>query len=144
MISSQRDGQEVDHTSSEWVVNKILVELKACKTGWRAAFKSQVEVDRYKEQLLKACVEGGINKIEMIDRGLAEARRDESDFFPSIGKFINWCKPKEHYEHRAMRAATREFNANQKRLSHNKVNKDVGNAAIQNLKKSLRILKDAK
>ena len=110
MISDQQDGQaKPDYSGSEQIVNKILVDLKAMKTGWRAAFKSQVEVDRYKEQLLKACVENGVNSIEMIERGLSAARMDESDFFPSIGKFIRWCKPVEHHEHIRMQQATREF-----------------------------------
>ena len=43
------------------------------KTGWRAAFKSQKEVDNYKQQLLKACFESGVHTIEQIDKGLAEA-----------------------------------------------------------------------
>ncbi len=103
LTSSPKTGP--DYSGGEEVVNKILLELKAMKTGWRAAFKSQKEVDNYKQQLLKACFESGVHTIEQIDKGLAEARRDDSDFLPSIGKFINWCKPREHPEHRRMTMA---------------------------------------
>jgi len=133
LISSQADGRRSssDRSGDESVVNMILVELKAMKSGWRAAFKSQVEVDRYKEQLLKACMENGINSIEQINAGLAHARRDESDFFPSVGKFVKWCKPEEHHEHIANRMATREFNANQKALEHKPKNREVGQRHIK-------------
>ena len=108
LISSQQTGPEDDYSGGEKVVNQILVELKGMKTGWRAAFKSQAEVDRYKQQLLKACYEKGINTIELVNIGLEKARDDESDFLPSVGKFTNWCKPKkprEHHEHQAMTMA---------------------------------------
>lgn len=117
-------------------MNRILAELKGMKTAWRAAFKSQVEVDRYKEQLLKACVENKVNSVEMIERGLSEARKDESDFFPSIGKFIKWCLPAEKdWEHKRIDAATIEFN--KARALPRPRNPDVGRKALDDLKRKL-------
>lgn len=140
LISSQQGTAKPEGygEQAEAVVNKILVQLKNSKSGWRAAFKSQAEVDGYKEQLLQACFENGIRTEEMINVGLAHARKDPSDFLPSVGKFVTWCKPQHHHEHLAIEMATREHNANMKRLSHNKINKDVGNKAMLELRAKLR------
>ncbi len=114
-----------------------MLELKSMKSGWRAAFKSQEELDRYKKQMIKACWENRVNTQEQLDRGLAKARIDESDFFPSVGKFIKWCKPPQHHEHLAMAKATREFNANQKLLEHKNRTPEVGKKALEKIKEML-------
>lgn len=75
------------------------------RTGWRAGFKTQTEIDNYKTELLKACVQFKVNSNAMLERGLLEASRESgngSEFLPSVNKFINWCKPVEHWEHVAM------------------------------------------
>lgn len=117
MTSAAQAGQnQTQNQQSEDIVNKILAELKACKPGWRAAFKSQEEVDRYKVQLLKACVENGVKTMEQIEKGLAGARANTSDFFPSQGKFIEWCNgPKQHHEHAAMDMAMKYSKENRER-----------------------------
>lgn len=122
MTSAAQAGQQDQDQSkqSEDIVNKILSELKACKPGWRAAFKSQEEVDRYKVQLLKACVENGVKTMEQIERGLAGARANTSDFFPSQGKFIEWCNgPKQHHEHAQMAMAVKYNKENRKQAKLN-------------------------
>ncbi|PSU83746.1 hypothetical protein C0W42_22415 [Photobacterium kishitanii] len=37
-------------------------------------------------------MENGVVNIAQVQRGLSQARRQESDFFPSVGKFCSWCK----------------------------------------------------
>jgi len=81
--------------------------------------------------------------MEMIDRGLAEARREEGDFFPSVGKFIGWCVgPKEHYEHKRMSMAEKynKKNRDAKRLEDlsPERKKEVAAKNIAEMRKSLR------
>jgi hypothetical protein len=119
---------------AEAVVNRILVQLKNSKSGWRSAFKSQAEVDGYKEQLLQACFENGIRTEEMINKGLEQARKDPSDFLPSVGKFITWCKPQDHHEHLAIDKATREFDANRKLLDNKTHDREYAKEQIRKIK----------
>jgi len=72
----------------------VFRELTAMKTGWRLAFKDELQVTDYKIQLLKAMDENGVNNFELVNKGLKQARADDKDFLPSVGKFITWCKPK--------------------------------------------------
>ena len=76
------------------------------RTGWRAGFKNQTEIDNYKTELLKACSIHKINTESLLERGLFEASRETgkaSEFLPSVNKFISWCKPQEHWEHARIR-----------------------------------------
>lgn len=78
------------------------------RTGWRAGFKNQTEIDNYKTELLKACVTHKINNEAMIEKGIFEASKEtgkSSEFLPSVNKFINWCKPPVHWEHRRQEIA---------------------------------------
>ena len=76
----------------------VFRELTAMKTGWRAAFKDERQVTDYKIQLLKGMDENGVDNFDLVNKGLKEARADANDFLPSVGKFINWCKPKQSGE----------------------------------------------
>lgn len=75
------------------IANQVFAKLAMIKSGWRAGFKTQSEVAGYKEQLLLAMHENGINSMEHIELGLKNARLDPSPFMPSTGQFISWCKP---------------------------------------------------
>ena len=46
-----------------------------------------------KQQYIKGFIENDINTLEQIEFGLARARANKDDFFPSVGKFISWCQP---------------------------------------------------
>jgi hypothetical protein len=121
------------------IVNQIVSRLKKGRTGWRAGFKSETEVNGWKEELLIACIENGINSMEIINIGLTEARRDVSPFFPTVGQFIKWCKPNEHFEHRRMKAEDEKFRDRQRlRLEAKPPRAEVGRAAIDGMRKGLR------
>jgi hypothetical protein len=133
-ISTTQIGEAQASEQSQIIVNQILKELRFCKTAWRSAFKSQLEVDGYREQLLKACVENNIHSQEQIDRGLSEARKDESDFLPGVGKFVQWCK-KPYVAPMYAAIEQQEREENQNRLEHKPINKNVGREAIKQLLK---------
>lgn len=139
LIGTQPIGGTTSQNDKD-IVNYILKSLKSSKTAWRSGFKSELEVNAYKEQLLIACIENKINSMELVEFGLKNARKDDSDFLPSVGKFIQWCKPDpEHWEHLRIEKSTQEFNAIQKALP-NPSSKEHGLKAIREMKKKFGIV----
>jgi len=57
------------------------------------SFKTPECKRAYGSELLKAFRDAQINTPAHIQRGIDRMRLDESDFAPSIGKFVSWCKP---------------------------------------------------
>jgi hypothetical protein len=86
-------------------VNELFRELKSCFPAWGVAIKSKAQQDETKRQWVKAFQENGINTKELVDIGMKEARKQPTDFFPSTGKFVSWCKPPVHWQHRAQEKA---------------------------------------
>jgi hypothetical protein len=74
-------------------VNDIFRALQAAFPAWRSAFPDDAALKAAKASWVKGLIEGGITDMEQIARGVRKARQSESDFFPSVGKFIGWCKP---------------------------------------------------
>jgi hypothetical protein len=74
------------------VLSYTFKSLTRCKPSWRANFKSQEEVQGYKEALGLAMMESGIDTVEKLEHGLIQLRKDTNDFMPCVGKFIDWCK----------------------------------------------------
>ena len=77
------------------LVSKTVKELKIIFTGWRAALKTEEDLNGYKQSLLLALMSQGIDSMEMIDRGLkrAESESIHRDFMPPANRFAFWCKP---------------------------------------------------
>lgn len=80
--------------SAAWlVVNKLFAELRAIFPAWKAAWPTDKDLDRAKRTWVKAFVSSGITQIEQIRYGLEQCRTLNTDFIPSVGKFISWCQP---------------------------------------------------
>jgi len=81
------------------VINKVFKELALILPAWQYAWKSDDPqnpdkvANAAKQQWTKAFIENNINTVEQISHGFAKARKYESDFVPSCGKFISWCTP---------------------------------------------------
>ncbi|MGD1335068.1 replication protein P [Vibrio harveyi] len=73
-------------------VNYIFIELQSAKPAWRLTFPNDQSLAAAKVTWMKALVEGGITDKSQIAQGLRMARKSETDFFPSVGKFIAWCQ----------------------------------------------------
>lgn len=84
--------EEASQRGSEYVLNVVIKSLRSIFPGWKAAIKTQVELDNLKQQWLIAFIENNIKTDTQIQRGLAAARLSTSSFLPSIGQFIDWCK----------------------------------------------------
>ena len=76
-----------------WAINDIFKSLQACFPAWRNAFPTEHEFDIAKRVWSKALVESGVTHIADIKLGMRQARASPSDFFPSVGRFIQWCTP---------------------------------------------------
>jgi hypothetical protein len=81
------------------VINKVFKELALILPAWQYAWKSDDPqnpdkvLNAAKQQWTKAFIENDICSVEQISHGFAKARKYESDFVPSCGKFISWCTP---------------------------------------------------
>lgn len=70
----------------------LFSQLCAIFPGFRAAVRSQVEFNEIRQQWVLALLESNICRRNQIEAGLRVARQQNSDFLPSPGKFIAWCK----------------------------------------------------
>lgn len=73
-------------------VNDIFRALQAAFPAWRSAFPDDASLKAAKATWVKGLIEAGITDMHRIARGVRRARQCESDFFPSVGKFISWCQ----------------------------------------------------
>ncbi len=75
------------------LINHVFKSLCGAKPSWRSGFRGDDDVKLYKEALALTFIENGIQTPDAVQKGLAEARKDESPFMPSTGEFLKWCKP---------------------------------------------------
>ncbi|WP_413505748.1 replication protein P [Photobacterium phosphoreum] len=73
-------------------INSIFKELCSVLPAWRNHLRTAEEFKATRASFAKGMMENGIVSMEQVLRGLSQARRQESDFFPSVGKFCSWCK----------------------------------------------------
>ncbi|WP_240000656.1 replication protein P, partial [Photobacterium kishitanii] len=73
-------------------INRIFRELCNVYPNWRLCFRDNDQLNLAKASFAKGMMENGVVNIAQVQRGLSQARRQESDFFPSVGKFCSWCK----------------------------------------------------
>ncbi|TNL00222.1 DNA replication protein, partial [Kosakonia cowanii] len=50
------------------------------------------DVSAMKRQWILGFAEGGITTVDQVRAGVRRARLEDSDFWPSCGKFIGWCR----------------------------------------------------
>jgi hypothetical protein len=76
--------------------------------------------------------------MEQVNLGLDSIANSGLKFVPVAPEFKEYCTgPKQHWEHARIDRATEEFDENQKRLEHCKVNREVGNKAISKIHEML-------
>lgn len=75
------------------IINKVFEQLSKIFPAWQYNWKTQKEIDGAKMEWTKAFNENNINTLDQIKYGFAKARKSETDFLPSCGKFISWCEP---------------------------------------------------
>lgn len=89
-------------------INSIFKSLCLIFPNWRNVYRSTEELQEAKNTFAKGMMENGIVSSEQVKRGLAKARSQESDFFPSVGKFCAWCRDDTQWQAAFQRMLTRE------------------------------------
>lgn len=94
------------------IINKVFDQLSVVFPAWKHAWPTDKELSLAKMEWTKAFNENSINTLEQVKFGFVKARRSESDFLPSCGKFISWCTPTAEdlgypSEHNALRECNR-------------------------------------
>ncbi|MCX4072432.1 replication protein P [Aeromonas caviae] len=74
------------------VMAKLFEQLKIIFPAWHTAWPTERQQQSARMEWLKAFGENGIATREQLGRGLTKARAHNSDFLPSVGTFIAWCK----------------------------------------------------
>lgn len=82
----------IDPASAQ-VVNALFTELKAIHPAWRAAWASDEMENTAKRSWTKAFTAAGMCSIEQIRYGIDRCRASGSPFMPSVGQFLDWCRP---------------------------------------------------
>ena len=67
----------------------------ACKPAWKNSVLNNADgyLKVYRQQLLEAMKESGVNSEEMINKGMKAARAGGNPFLPAPGEFCRWCLP---------------------------------------------------
>jgi hypothetical protein len=84
-IDLTEEGEEAIHLLFE----KLLLIFPAYERAW----PDQKMFDDAKDLWIRAFKLSKINTTEQLQYGIGKCIASESDFVPSIGKFISWCKP---------------------------------------------------
>ncbi len=96
-VAAIREAEKTPATSlneeAKNIVNGLFKSLQAAKPGWRASFPDDESLRLAKSTFVKGLIEAQVTDRAMISLGMKKARLDPSQFFPSIGQFIMWCKP---------------------------------------------------
>lgn len=100
-----RDGATLAHIASgaqrEQVVNDNAVKLvdalfdnliRLFPAARHTVLATADDVSAMKRQWILGFAEGGITTVDQVRAGVRRARLEDSDFWPSCGKFIGWCR----------------------------------------------------
>ena len=75
------------------IVDSLFDQLAFVFPAWKYTWDSEEKIKGAKKEWVKAFFENDINTKEQIAHGLKKARKMDSDFLPSCGKFVAWCTP---------------------------------------------------
>ena len=97
-ITEHKEDLVIDEFA-KGIVDRVFNNLAIIFPAWKHNWKSDDPTDpekvlrSAKREWTKAFVENNICTTAQISHGFAKARKSESDFLPSCGKFVSWCSP---------------------------------------------------
>lgn len=91
-VTEQPDTQSINVEAAK-VVNDIFRALQASFPAWRQAFPDDAALKAAKASWVKGLIAAGVTDRAQIAAGINRARLTDTDFFPSVGRFIGWCTP---------------------------------------------------
>lgn len=83
------------------LVDSVFIQLGSIFPAWKNAWRGKNDqetarnISSVKREWVKAFYENNINSVELVRNGLVMARKSDSDFIPSCGKFVKWCQQPE-------------------------------------------------
>ncbi len=75
------------------IVDSLFDQLAFVFPAWKYTWDTEEKIKGAKKEWVKAFFENDITTKEQIAHGLRKARKMDSDFLPSCGKFVSWCSP---------------------------------------------------
>lgn len=81
------------NADSYQVINTLFNQLESIFPAFMKAWPNEDVLKAGKKNWLLALVENNINTLEKLQIGLKKARQYGKPWVPSIGEFIQWCKP---------------------------------------------------
>lgn len=91
-ITEHKEKPIIDEFAKS-IINRVFDNLAIIFPAWQYNWKTQDQIDGAKREWTKAFIENNVCTMEQISCGFAKARKSETDFLPSPGKFISWCTP---------------------------------------------------
>ena len=91
--NNQMQNDVVIDEFAKSIINKVFDQLSVIFPAWKQAWPTDKELSSAKMEWTKAFSENKISTLEQVKFGFVKARRSQSDFLPSCGKFISWCTP---------------------------------------------------
>lgn len=82
----------VQHKTFSEMFNQFFGELMAIRPAWKQAFPTDDLLKTAKNQWSIALLEARVNQ-NQLNLALRKLRQTPDDFFPSVGKFLELCKP---------------------------------------------------
>ena len=133
--------QQTGHTNSPIsksdaeFINDLFTKIAAARPAWKVALDTDELMAEAKRQWLTGFLEAGINTQELIDRGMAGLRSEPKDFLPSVGRFIEWCRPSELWQHKG--PAYQEFRKD-RLLEKKKASKEFAQDALSKIREQMK------
>lgn len=87
------DRARTPNAETAKIVNTLFDELKSIFPAWRQAWPNDAAENRAKRTWVKGFMKSGIVTIEQLRYGIEACRALETDFAPSVGKFVKLCVP---------------------------------------------------
>jgi len=84
---------KVFNTESYNVINYLFTELSGIFPAFSKAWPTPKEFESAKRNWLLALIDAKINTGKKLQIGLTNARNYGKPWVPSVGQFIEWCKP---------------------------------------------------
>lgn len=90
-VADPRARKPTDETAR--IVNTLFDELRSIFPAWKQAWPNDAAEKRAKRTWVKGFMRAGVTTVEQLRYGIEACRLMETDFAPSVGKFVKLCVP---------------------------------------------------
>jgi hypothetical protein len=87
----QKQGRSISSHDVE-IIKNVFIALQGNFPAWKQVWPDLPSLNTAKKEWTKALIEAGISSMEQIQNGLRQCRQHSSNWPPSTGVFIKWCK----------------------------------------------------